>query len=115
MAKISGSEIKTGLVIEHEGSLWVAVKSVAVKPGKGPAYNQVELKNLIDGRKLKSLKKSQAKRGKFAIRIDPRKFSHGAHVLTIKGTSSNPACGTISQAGSFVRPFTAARRVKFTG
>ncbi|HMK79238.1 MAG TPA: elongation factor P [Xanthobacteraceae bacterium] len=52
MAKISGSDIKPGMVIEHEGSLWVAVKTVAVKPGKGPAYNQVELKNLIDGRKL---------------------------------------------------------------
>jgi elongation factor P len=52
MAKISGGDIKPGMVIEHEGSLWVAVKSVAVKPGKGPAYNQVELKNLIDGRKL---------------------------------------------------------------
>lgn len=52
MAKISGSEIKPGRVIEHDGALWVAVKTVSVKPGKGPAYNQVELKNLIDGRKL---------------------------------------------------------------
>ena len=52
MAKISGGDIRPGMVIEHEASLWVAVKSVAVKPGKGPAYNQVELKNLIDGRKL---------------------------------------------------------------
>jgi elongation factor P len=52
MAKISGSDIRPGMVIEHEGSLWAAVKSMAVKPGKGPAYNQVELKNLLDGRKL---------------------------------------------------------------
>jgi elongation factor P len=52
MAKISGSEIRPGMMIEHEGLLWVAVKTVAVKPGKGPAYNQVELKNIIDGRKL---------------------------------------------------------------
>jgi elongation factor P len=52
MPKINGSEIRPGMAIEHEGTLWVAVKSVAVKPGKGPAYNQVELKNLLDGRKL---------------------------------------------------------------
>jgi elongation factor P len=52
MAKISGGEIKPGRVIEYDGSLWVAVKPVAVKPGKGPAYDQVELKNLLDGRKL---------------------------------------------------------------
>jgi elongation factor P len=50
--KINGNEIRPGNVIEHNGSLWVAVKSQAVKPGKGPAYNQVELKNLINGSKL---------------------------------------------------------------
>ena len=52
MAKISGSDIRPGMVIEHDGSLWAAVKAMAVKPGKGPAYNQVELKNILDGRKL---------------------------------------------------------------
>jgi len=52
MAKISGSDIRPGMVVEYDGSLWAAVKTMAVKPGKGPAYNQVELKNLIDGRKL---------------------------------------------------------------
>ena len=50
--KVAGNEIKPGAVIEHNGSLWVAVKAVAVKPGKGGAYNQVELKNLFDGTKL---------------------------------------------------------------
>jgi elongation factor P len=52
MAKISGSDIRPGMVVELDGSLWAAVKTVAVKPGKGPAYNQVELKNILDGRKL---------------------------------------------------------------
>lgn len=50
--KIDGNEIRPGNVIEHKGSLWVAVKTMAVKPGKGGAYNQVELKNLLDGTKL---------------------------------------------------------------
>ena len=50
--KINGNEIRPGYVIEHNNSLWVAVKTQAVKPGKGPAYNQVELKNLINGTKL---------------------------------------------------------------
>src|SRR5882672_7989458 len=50
--KINGNEIRPGMMIEYDGSLWIAVKSMAVKPGKGPAYNQVELKNIIDGRKL---------------------------------------------------------------
>lgn len=50
--KINGNEIRPGNVIEHNNSLWIAVKTQAVKPGKGPAYNQVELKNLINGTKL---------------------------------------------------------------
>lgn len=50
--KINGNEIRPGNVIEHKGGLWVAVKTQAVKPGKGPAYAQVELKNVIDGTKL---------------------------------------------------------------
>jgi elongation factor P len=50
--KINGNEIRPGNVIEHQGTLWVAVKTQAVKPGKGPAYAQVELKNLVHGGKL---------------------------------------------------------------
>ena len=50
--KINGNEIKPGNVVEHKGGLWVAVKTNAVKPGKGGAFNQVEMKNLIDGTKL---------------------------------------------------------------
>src|SRR5688500_20359173 len=50
--KINGNEIRPGNVIEHQGGLWIAVKTQAVKPGKGPAYAQVELKNLVTGNKL---------------------------------------------------------------
>lgn len=50
--KINGNEIRPGNVIEHAGGLWAAVRTAHVKPGKGGAFNQVELKNLIDGTKL---------------------------------------------------------------
>ena len=52
MAKINGNEIRPGNLIEHNGGLWAAVKTNTVKPGKGGAYNQVELQNVIDGTKL---------------------------------------------------------------
>ena len=51
MAKISGVEIRPGNNIEYEGGLWRAVKIQHTQPGKGGAYMQVELQNLIDGRK----------------------------------------------------------------
>ncbi len=50
--RINGNEIRPGNVIEHKGGLWVAVKIQSVKPGKGGAFAQVELKNLRDGSKL---------------------------------------------------------------
>jgi len=50
--KINGNEIRPGNVLEHQASLWAAVKVQHVKPGKGGAFAQVELKNLLDGRKL---------------------------------------------------------------
>jgi elongation factor P len=50
--KINGNEIKPGMVIKHQDTLWTAVKADHVKPGKGGAFAQVELKNILDGRKL---------------------------------------------------------------
>jgi elongation factor P len=49
--KINGNAIRIGNVIEHEGKLWVAVKTQHTQPGKGGAYMQVELKNLTEGTK----------------------------------------------------------------
>ena len=47
--KISGVDIRPGNIIEYEGGIWRAVKIQHTQPGKGGAYMQVEMKNLIDG------------------------------------------------------------------
>ncbi len=52
MPRINGNQITPCTVISHDGGIWLAVKTNAVKPGKGGAFNHVELKNLFDGRKL---------------------------------------------------------------
>ena len=52
MSKINGNEIRPGNVLEHNGGLWAAVKVDHVKPGKGGAFAQVELRNLRNGSKL---------------------------------------------------------------
>ena len=52
MGKVAGNEVRPGMVIELNGQLWSVVKTQSVKPGKGGAYNQVELKNIINGSKL---------------------------------------------------------------
>lgn len=61
MPKINGNEIRPGNVLEHDGGLWAAVKVSHVKPGKGGAFAQVEMKNLRDGRKLNERFRSEDK------------------------------------------------------
>jgi len=50
--KILGNEIKPGMIIEHKNDLWSVLKAQHVKPGKGGAFNQVELKSIKKGTKL---------------------------------------------------------------
>lgn len=73
MAKINGNEIRPGNVIEHNGGLWAAVKTNHVKPGKGGAFNQVELKNLIDGTKLNE--RFRASETVERVRLEQKDFS----------------------------------------
>ena len=50
--KINGNAVRVGNVVEHQGRLWVVTKTQAVKPGKGGAFNQVEMKDIRTGTKL---------------------------------------------------------------
>lgn len=72
--KINGNEIKPGNVIKHQDTLWVAVKTEHVKPGKGGAFAQVELKNLLDGRKLNERFRSADKVEK--VRLEQKDFQY---------------------------------------
>ncbi|HEY4587243.1 MAG TPA: elongation factor P, partial [Brevundimonas sp.] len=44
--KINANTIKPGMVLQHNGGLWVVTKASHVKPGKGGAFANVEAKNL---------------------------------------------------------------------
>ena len=50
--KILGNEIKPGMIIKHKNDLWSVLKTQHVKPGKGGAFNQVELKSIKKETKL---------------------------------------------------------------
>ena len=50
--KITAIEIKPGMIIEHKNDYWNVLKTQHVKPGKGGAFNQVELKSVKKGTKL---------------------------------------------------------------
>jgi elongation factor P len=50
--KINVNELKPGYILRYRDRLWTMVKGETVKPGKGPAYLQAELRCLTDGTKL---------------------------------------------------------------
>lgn len=49
--RINANSLKVGNVIEYQKGLWVVLKRDHVKPGKGGAYIQAELKNITQGTK----------------------------------------------------------------
>ena len=50
--KVNGNNLKSGMIINHKGGMWKVIKTQSVKPGKGGAFAQVEMRNLKDSSKL---------------------------------------------------------------
>ena len=71
--KIQGNEIKPGMIIELNNDHWTVLKTQHVKPGKGGAFNQVELKSVIEGTKLNERFRSSETVEK--AEVDEKKFN----------------------------------------
>ncbi len=50
--KINATEIRVGMILEYKNDLWEVLKTQHVKPGKGGAFAQVEMKSLNKTTKL---------------------------------------------------------------
>ena len=72
--KINGNSVKPGMIVEHKSDLWVVTKSQSVKPGKGGAFNQVEMKSLKNGSKLNE--RFRASEEVERVRVDEEKFQY---------------------------------------
>ena len=72
--KINGNAIRPGNLIEHNGRLWVAVKTQHTQPGKGGAYAQVELKDIRSGTKLNE--RFRASESVERVRLDEKEYQY---------------------------------------
>ena len=72
--KINGNSVKPGMILEHKGELWTVAKSQSVKPGKGGAFNQVEMKNIKTGSKLNE--RFRASEEVKRVRVDEEKYQY---------------------------------------
>ena len=71
--KINANEIRVGMLLEYKNDLWQVLKTQHVKPGKGGAFNQVELKSVIKGTKLNERFRSNETVEK--AEVDEKKFN----------------------------------------
>ena len=71
--KIAANEVKPGMIIEHKNDYWNVLKTQHVKPGKGGAFNQIELKSVIKGTKLNERFRSNETIEK--AEVDEKKFN----------------------------------------
>jgi elongation factor P len=83
MAKINGNEIRPGNILEHDGGLWVAVKVGHVKPGKGGAFAQVEMKNLRNGSKLNERFRSADKVERVRLEQKDQQFLYEQNAMLV--------------------------------
>ena len=72
--KISANEIRVGMLIEYKNDLWEILKTQHVKPGKGGAFAQVEMKSLNKNTKLNERFRSSEYLEKASI--DEEKFNY---------------------------------------
>ena len=87
--KIKGNSVRPGMVLEHNGELWLAVRSQHTMPGKGGAYQQVELKNVRTGSKLNE--RFRATEDVERVRLDQSEYQYlygDENLLTFMDTES---------------------------
>ena len=72
--KISASDARIGNLIEYQGKLWRILKKEHVKPGKGGAFAQLEMKSVGDGTKLNERFSSDEKLEK--AHVEPRQMQY---------------------------------------
>ena len=72
--KISAFDTRIGNLMEYHGKLWRVLKKNHVKPGKGGAFIQLEMKCISDGTKLNERFRSEEKMEK--AHVEPRNMQY---------------------------------------
>ena len=70
LMKISASDVRIGNLVEYQGKLWRILKKSHVKPGKGGAFAQLEMKAISDNTKLNERFRSEDKLEKPTLNPD---------------------------------------------
>ncbi len=76
MANIGASELRKGYIVNHNNAMWKVVSTEHVKPGKGGAFIQTEMKNIKTGSKLNERFRSEDKVDRLVLESVEAQFSY---------------------------------------
>ena len=74
--KITANEIRVGMLLEYKNDLWEVLKTQHVKPGKGGAFAQVEMKSINKNTKLNERFRSSESIEKASVEESKYNFSY---------------------------------------
>ncbi len=83
MANINTNDLKCGYIINHNKSLWKVISTEHVKPGKGGAFIQAELRNIKNGSKLNERFRAGEKVDRLIMDSTEVQFSYKNHDTAI--------------------------------
>lgn len=95
--KISAFDARIGNLVEYHGKLWRVLKKNHVKPGKGGAFVQLEMKCISDGVKLNERFRSEDKIEKAHVEARPMQYLYAdgtSHVFMDVDTYEQTALNT---------------------
>ncbi len=105
--KINASEIRVGMLLEYKNDLWEVLKTQHVKPGKGGAFAQVEMKSLNKNTKLnerfrssESVEKASLEESKFNYSYNDETDYYFINPLTFNQTNINKKI--VGEKGKFL-------------
>ena len=105
--KIHASDIRIGMLLEYKDDLWQVLKTQHVKPGKGGAFAQIEMKSLNKNTKLnerfrssESVEKASLEESKFNYSYNDETDYYFINPLTFDQTNINKKI--VGEKGKFL-------------
>ena len=105
--KISANEIKPGMLIEYKNDLWEVLKTRHVKPGKGGAFNQVEMKSVNKNTKMnerfrssETVEKAAVEESKYSYLYKDENNYYFMHTKTFEQININKK--VLNEKGNFL-------------
>lgn len=105
---ISANDLKPGVVFEHKNSIWKVLEYAHVKPGKGPAFVRLKIRDLRSGAIIEETSRTDAKFERVRVEGKSLQFLYSdEHTMTFMDTETYEQFGVEKEAHENLAKFLA--------